>query len=390
MRALLCKVLTAVATLVVIAACADDSSTSATSVEATSPATTAAVATGLPAVQASIDQIVAEYPTLNGVVVHVVAPGAGVDDTLVSGENAGTALTPDATFRLASNTKTFTAAAALRLAEQGKIDIDAPVTQCLDDALATALAADGYRPDAITVRQALTHTAGLFDYAQGEGSGYVDAVLAEPTHRWTPLEQVQWAVDHGEPLSPPGTGFNYSDTGYVLVDSVVECASGLPMAEAYRQLLGFDRLGLGATYLESLEPVPPTAGARTHQFLEDVDTYSFDPSMDLYGAGGLVSSAADLAHFGRALLRGEVFDDAATLDTMLAEADPDTPGAAMGLFREDIYGTTCWSHQGFWGTAVFTCPDVDLTISASVQQAALDDVDLNAILDAAFTLVDSN
>ncbi len=339
--------------------------------------------------QAAIDQIVEQYPTLNGVVVHVIAPGAGVDDTLVSGENAGTALSADATFRLASNTKTFTAAAALRLAEQGKIDIDRPVTQCLDDGLSAALAADGYEPDAITVRQALTHTAGLFDYAQGEGSGYVDAVLAAPTHRWTPLEQVQWAVDHGDPLGPPGTAFSYSDTGFVLAASVIECASGLPMAQAYRELLGFDRLGLDATYLESLEPVPPTAGARTHQFLEDVDTYSFDPSMDLYGAGGLVSSAADLAHFARALLRGEVFDEASTLDTMLEEPNVETPGAGMGLFREDIYGTTCWSHQGFWGTAVFTCPDVDLTISASVQQASLDDVDLNSILDAAFTLVDS-
>jgi D-alanyl-D-alanine carboxypeptidase len=59
----------------------------------------------------------------------------------------------------------------------------------------------------------------------------------------------------------------------------------------------------------------------------------------------------------------------------------------MGLFREEIHGTTCWSHQGFWGTGMFTCPDVDLTISASVQQAALDEVDLNSILDAAFTLV---
>ena len=88
--------------------------------------------------------------------------------------------------------------------------------------------------------------------------------------------------------------------------------------------------------------------------------------------------------------RGEVFDQPATLDTMLEEPDNATPGAAMGLFRQEIYGTTCWSHEGFWGTGVFTCPAVDLTISASVQQAALDDVDLNKILDAAFTLVPSD
>jgi D-alanyl-D-alanine carboxypeptidase len=382
------RVLLGAASFALIAACADDDRTASTTADNLATSATAPALTGAAAVQATIDEIVTEYPTLHGVVVHVVAPG--VDETFVAGENAGAPVSADATFRLASNTKTFTAAAALRLVEQGKVDIDGPITQCLDDQLIQALASDGYQPDAITVRQALTHTAGLFDYAQGEGSGYVDAVLADPMHRWTPLEQVQWAVDHGDPLGAPGAAFSYSDTGYVIASSLIECASGLPMADAYRELLGFDELGVEATYLESLEEIPAGAGPRTHQFLEDVDTYSFDPSMDLYGAGGLVSNAADLAHFARALLRGEVFDQPTTLDTMLEEPDSAPPGAAMGLFREEIYGTTCWSHQGFWGTGVFTCPDVDLTISASVQQAALDEVDLNAILDAAFTLVPSD
>jgi hypothetical protein len=67
------------------------------------------------------------------------------------------------------------------------------------------------------------------------------------------------------------------------------------------------------------------------------------------------------------------------------ESGPDIAG--LGIFREDISGTTCWSHQGLWGTAYFTCPDVGLTLSASVQQGALDDVDLNPILFAAFDLV---
>ena len=382
------RVVLAGASFVLIAACADDDRTASTTGDDVATSATAPALTGAAAVQAAIDEIVTEYPTLHGVVVHVVAPG--VDETFVAGENAGTPVSVDATFRLASNTKTFTAAAALRLVEQGKVDIDGPITQCLDDQLIQALASDGYQPDAITVRQALTHTAGLFDYAQGEGSGYVDAVLADPMHRWTPLEQVQWAVDHGDPLGAPGAAWSYSDTGYVIASSLIECASGLAMADAYRELLGFDELGVEATYLESLEELPAGAGPRTHQFLEDVDTYSFDPSMDLYGAGGLVSNAADLAHFARALLRGEVFDQPTTLDTMLEEPDSAPPGAAMGLFSEELHGTTCWSHSGFWGTAVFTCPDVDLTISASVQQAALDDVDLNAILDAAFTLVPSD
>ncbi len=283
----------------------------------------------------------------------------------------------DATFRLASNTKTFTAAAVLRLVEQGKVELDGPLTQCLDPELTRIVAADGYDTEAITVRQALSHTAGFFDFAQEPG--YLDAVFADPTHHWSPAEQVQWAADHGDPLGAPGPA---SRTRTPDTCCSVRCSSVRARCRWHRRTessFDFDDLGLDATYLESLELVPPTAGPRAHQFFGDVDTFAFDPSMNLYGDGGLVSSAADLGHFARALLGGEVFDDDATLDTMLAPAtEPISP--AMGIFREEINGLTCWSHQGLWGTAFFTCPDADLTISASVQQGSLDDVDLNPIL----------
>lgn len=356
--------------LVALAACGDDSGSASSTVAP---------------VQAAIDKIVDDYPTLHGVVVHVIASDSDIDESIASGDNVDGPLTPDATFRLASNTKTFTAAAVLRLTEQGKVDLNGPVTQCVDPPLVAALEADGYQFDVITVRNLLLHTAGLYDF--GEDKDFFDAVFADPTHQWSAVEQVQWAADHGDPLGAPGQSFSYDNTGYVLLGSLVECASGLPLSQAYRELLHFDELGLDATYLESMEPAPASAGPRAHQFFGDVDTFAFDPSMNLYGDGGLVSSAADLAHFSRALLGGEVFDHTATLDTMLEppESGPDIAG--MGIFREDLEGTTCWSHQGLWGTAFFTCPDVGLTIAASVQQGSLDDVDLNPILFAAFELV---
>ena len=252
-------------------------------------------------VQATIDKIVSDYPTLHGVVVHVVAPSVDIDESIASGDNVDGALSADATFRLASNTKTFTAAAVLRLVEQGKVELDGPLTQCVDPELSGIVAADGYDTEAITVRQALSHTAGFFDFAQEPG--YLDAVFADPTHHWTPAEQIQWAADHGDPLGAPGQSFSYANTGYVLLGSVLQCASAMPLAQAYRELLHFDDLGLDATYLESLELVPPTAGPRAHQFFGDVDTFAFDPSMNLYGDGGLVSSAADLGHFAERAAR---------------------------------------------------------------------------------------
>lgn len=37
----------------------------------------------------------------------------------------------------------------------------------------------------------------------------------------------------------------------------------------------------------------------------------------------------------------------------------------MGIFRVDVAGNTCWSHSGFWGTLVVTCPQIDVTVAAS-------------------------
>ena len=91
-----------------------------------------------------------------------------------------------------------------------------------------------------------------------------------------------------------------------------------------------------------------------------------------YGAAGLVSTVDDLSTFYRALLRGDVFTEPETLDTMLEiPASNAESGAGMGIFRIDIAGNTCWSHSGFWGTFVTTCPQIDVTIAASWNQAIL-------------------
>jgi hypothetical protein len=74
--------------------------------------------------------------------------------------------------------------------------------------------------------------------------------------------------DHGDP-SALGAGFSYANTGYVLGG----CSSvrAMPLAQAYREPFTSTTSGL-MQYLESLEPVPPTAGP--HQFFGDVDTFA--------------------------------------------------------------------------------------------------------------------
>jgi D-alanyl-D-alanine carboxypeptidase len=320
--------------------------------------------------QDAVDAFSAAHPTYPGVVLAVRSPGltwtgaAGLEAL-----GSGTKLDPAAGFRIASVTKTFTAAAILRLVESGRIGLDDPISKHLSPATLALLRKAGYDVDAIRVRHLLAHTSGLYDYAAD--AAFVSYVLTHGRHHWTRREQVRWAMTHGKPYAPPGQEFHYADTGYVLLGEILERRTGRGLAGAYRRLLGFGRLGLDETYLETLEPRPPSARPRAHQYYETVDATAFDPSFDLYGGGGLVSTVDDLARFYGALLDGMVFDKAATLRTMLGKPNPRRAAdLGTGIFSVQLgrAGEQCWGHSGFWGTTVVDCPRSNVTLALAVNQ----------------------
>jgi D-alanyl-D-alanine carboxypeptidase len=318
---------------------------------------------------------VAAHPTLPGELLHIDDRKSGLDIDLSAGffdRVSIRPLDPHHVFRVASVTKTFTAASILRLYEQRKIRLDGPISLYLPEEYLAVLNGGGYATNVITVRHLLTHTSGIHDYATDPK--YYDAVLRHPKHRWTRMEQVQAAINWGKPHFAPGRGYHYSDTGYVLLGALIERLSGKPLAEAYRKLLNFRRLGLNETYLETLEPVPAETKDLSHPYFGEIDTVSFDPSFDLYGGGGLVSSVGDLARFYRALFDGKVFRHKATLRAMLTvpQTNERSPGGAyaMGISRRNIAGNICWGHTGFWGTLAYYCPKAKITIVRHYNQAA--------------------
>jgi len=341
------------------------------------------------ALQRTLTDTVAAAAHFPGMLLHVDAPRYGLSWSGAAGladRATGRPLTPDDEARVASVTKTFTAATVLRLVGQGHIALDAPIGRYLPAAYTTLLAGGGYRPDRITVRHLLRHTGGLADYANTDA--FDAAVRAAPAHRWTRLEQVRFALAHGRPVAPPGAVYHYADTGYVLLGEIIERVSGLPLAAAYRSLLRFGPLGLAHTYLETLEPAPPDRPPRAHQYYAGLDLERVDASFDLYGGGGLVSTMADLGRFYRALLRGQVFARRGTLRAMLAipatnadDADDARrgDGYGMGIYRLTAASAACWGHDGAWGTFAFHCPALDLTIAASDNQGDVD-IDERAFL----------
>ncbi len=139
--------------------------------------------------------------------------------------------------------------------------------------------------------------------------------------------------------------------------------------QASRAPLPFEELGLTATWLEGKEPAPATAPPRAHQYLGGDDTFTFDPSFDGYGGGGLVSTAAELAAFVRALVTGDVLSEpsrAAMLDACVP-TDLGELGqrCGYGVFESTIDGITRIGHEGFWGVWMYHLPDHDVTVAGA-------------------------
>jgi D-alanyl-D-alanine carboxypeptidase len=354
------------------------------------------------ALQALTDSVVDDDEAISGAALAVIAPtldlewdgAAGTADPAI-----GTDMSPDNPVRIASNTKTYVAAAILRLVEDGKLDLDSPIADHIPADYVELLEADGYDTEAITIRHLLTHTSGLFDHS--ETGAYTDAIVADPQHRWTPIEQVTMAMETGEPHAPPGSIYTYCDTGYILLGLIIEEASGQNLGVAVRELVDYQALGLDSTWWETLEPQPAGTADRAHQFFGELDIYDFDPSFDLHGGGGLVATAGDLASFFGGLFRGKVYRDPQTIDIMLSTYDdlalrPDAgertlpPGAyRMGVWVLEIGGYTTYHHTGFWGTMAVHVPELDLTVAATVNQNQSKPV-FNKILVETIKIVESN
>lgn len=213
--------------------------------------------------------------------VPAMAAGVVIDGDLVafSGFDAG----PDSLFRIASMTKSFTAAAALILRDEGKLDLDAPIAHYAPE-FATLKGPTVDSP-AITTRHLLSMQGGLAtDDPWGDrhldiGDGDLDAAV-----RAGPLF-----------ACAPGTAFEYSNLGYALIGRVMHRASGMrPQAVITERLL--QPLGMSRTVWEARDAPPGSdiiVGLRA-------DNGTPEPTpLDggLAPMGGLWSTVADLARW---------------------------------------------------------------------------------------------
>ena len=213
-------------------------------------------------------------PSLPGIVATVRAPGlnwSGAAGAVTKG--GADRLTPAHAFRLASITKVYTAATVMRLVEQGRLDLFAPIAPLISERTRSLLEGDGYRTDRITLHQLLLHTSGIYDYATSPA--FFEQVQADFSRRWSRDEQIALAMTAGDPVGAPGERFHYSDTGYVILGEIIERSTGMPLGQAVAQELGFKRQGFSQTHFERLDPTPP-GQLRARQLFGTVDVAGID------------------------------------------------------------------------------------------------------------------
>jgi D-alanyl-D-alanine carboxypeptidase len=240
-------------------------------------------------------------------------------------------------WRTASLTKTYTAVVVLQLAGEGRLSLDDTVERWLPGLVPGGAA--------ITVRQLLNHTSGLFDYF--EDPALVKRVVRNPTRAWTPQELIAIGTSHG-PLFAPGTNSSYSNTGYQLLGLIVEAATGNTIGSELGRRI-FEPLRLRDT---TFDTQPRIAGRHAHGYLRLggpslTDFTVLSPT--IAGAGGaIVSTVDDVARFYRALLSGRLLR-ADLLGTMTT-IDPAArrAGYGLGLIRdaEHYPCAVAWGHDG--------------------------------------------
>jgi D-alanyl-D-alanine carboxypeptidase len=246
--------------------------------------------------------------------------------------------------RIGGVTKSFTATVVLGLVAEGKLALGQTVGQWLPGVISNG--------DAVTIRQLLNHTSGIYDYAQDPAvlAPYMEGDL---THVFDPLEGVRIAADHG-PLFTPGSSLAYSNTNYILLGMIVEAVTGNSIASELQARL-IEPLRLRQTSFRVSSEID---GPHTHGYalVDDGTMFDVTPwSPSGFGAAGaLLSNAHDLARFYRALLHGHLLPRALlkemqTIDPAATGGRPDAGilggGWGLGLLREEFPCGEAWGHD---------------------------------------------
>ena len=247
----------------------------------------------------------------------------------------GVKMTPDFIFRIGSVTKQFTAAAIVQLAEQGKIDLTADITQYIKD-----FPTHGQK---ISIENLLTHTSGVKNFTS--------------TKEWTQHKKMQYLSSielvnffKDQPMTMvPGEKYEYSNSNYVLLGRIIEIVSG----QSYQQYLQdniFNPLKMANTSYDSTKRIIKN---RAYGYAKNGDVYENADYISMtqpFAAGAIVSTVDDLAKWQQGLFSYQVISkknlEKASEPFVLNNGDTAGYGYSWGVNGWNIKGEPMISYNG--------------------------------------------
>lgn len=195
--------------------------------------------------------------------------------------------TPDTKFKIASLSKPFTALLVLQLAEAGKLNLNATISDYILDY-------KGKFGDSITIDQLLTHTSGIISNLDPAEESIQEKLYHD-------LRDMARYSESADLCFKPGTGFRYSNLAYNILALIVEKVTGKRFEEVMKQNI-FDRAGLYNTCQFQNERIESKlAKGYEYKLLTGLQNAAYYDGSFAVGPGGLISTVEDLFLFDKAL-----------------------------------------------------------------------------------------
>lgn len=271
----------------------------------------------------------------------------------------GTPLAVDDSFRIGSVSKTFVATLVLQLVEEGELELDAPMSIWLDAEITDNIPYG----DEITLRHLLTMQSGIFDYT--ESDGFWEDADANPLYAWTAEEALEYIFGEEEYFSP-GAEFYYTNTNYILLEIIVQEVTSMTLGDAMAEYI-FEPLGMDDSYMEDGANMSPdiVQGYGYYDNDDELDNVTYINEGVGLGDGGIISTAADLDIFIRALLTDDLLTEDTLAEMLAFDAES---GYGLGISQDEFdEGATFIGHDGAtagFQSFMYYMSDADVVIIA--------------------------
>src|ERR687885_600068 len=266
-----------------------------------------------------------------------------------------------------SMAKTYTAVSIMKLVEDGKLRLDAPIKDYLPSDICNHIA----NANQANIRQLLNHTSGIRSYT--DEPTFVFNTFNTGVEGNTYQKYLEYVYDKPA-LFPPNRDYTYSNTNYLLLALIIDRVTGASHADFFTDRI-FKPLGLANTYYKN-EPGYPTPAGYTNTYFDQFGDGKLTNITDMQtrlvassiGDDGILASASDYARFMEAIFKGNLVSRASleVMTTWVKMKNPISDEWYYGLgllYMKSPYGAI--GHPGdSVGASSWMCylPQSDVTI----------------------------